>query len=360
MTNELHLRHAPSITAEACAWIAQLETGKLTPEDLAAFREWMARSPAHRIEIRRLAKLSADINVLAGMAPVLEEVVKKHRSTIDKGYRQTWPKNFMIAVALLLVVVISGAYVGFFQEKSFFLAPALVITAVGEYREVTLSDGTVMALNTDTRVEVDYSNQRRKVRLLKGEAHFHVAHNPLRPFVVYAGEKSVRAVGTTFSVVNLPKKFGVMVVEGKVEVAETTVIHPSLPSAIKTKEVSLVPVSRPIQLAAGESVTYADSISKKTIEKVPQREIQRRLSWQDGFLDFSDTPLSDVVDELSRYTTMNIEIIDPELNKIKFGGIFRIDDLPGFFDVVQSNFHINVSYLANDTVQLSSDKNNSG
>src|SRR5258708_24248903 len=98
-----------------------------------------------------------------------------------------------------------GVIVAFYFLRPQILLLSLVespyyATAIGERKPVTLTDGSKVLLNTDSRIQIDYSAEQRIVRLLQGEAFFEVAHNRARPFLVYAGANVVRAVGTAFSV----------------------------------------------------------------------------------------------------------------------------------------------------------------
>jgi len=358
MTEDFLSDKRPDLVTEACAWIAQLETGDLTSEDLAAFREWMARSPAHQQEIRRLAYLSRDVNILTEMAEPLKVAAARQRALMKKDILTSkWGHlRYMtasICVALLLVL-------GFFfiaGRDSPSPDPVLITTAVGSHRDVKLSDGTVLKLNTDSEVKIEYDADRRKVNLLKGEAFFQVTHNPDRPFIVYAGGKSVRAVGTAFVVRFLPKKFEVTVTEGQVELLNAAELTQDnrldLPEMGSLEGAGAAPLISSLQLKAGESISYMDSVQTEAIEIISQREIRRKLSWQEGLLDFSQTPLVDVIDDLSRYTSLKIEISDPELRDLKFGGIFRVDELQALFDALETTFDIKVEYLENDIVRLS-------
>ncbi|WP_292295098.1 FecR/PupR family sigma factor regulator, partial [Marivita sp.] len=75
------------ITGDACAWLAQLETGELTPADRDAFREWMHRNPLHVREIRRLAALSKNLNVLTGMTDSLEQANDHYEFVLKRRER---------------------------------------------------------------------------------------------------------------------------------------------------------------------------------------------------------------------------------------------------------------------------------
>jgi transmembrane sensor len=99
-------------------------------------------------------------------------------------------------------------------------------TAIGEQAAVGLPDGSSFDLNTNSRVWVDYSKRARVVYLERGEAFFKVAHDPLRPFWVHAGDRRVRAVGTAFNVYLRPRGAEVTVREGTVNVVNSTMESP--------------------------------------------------------------------------------------------------------------------------------------
>src|SRR5690606_10548060 len=67
-------------------------------------------------------------------------------------------------------------------------------TKVGDQEKITLADGSIVTLNTASRIEARMNGQERTVRLLEGEAFFEVAHDASRPFRVYAGDGVTEAV----------------------------------------------------------------------------------------------------------------------------------------------------------------------
>ncbi|HYG28420.1 MAG TPA: FecR domain-containing protein, partial [Caulobacteraceae bacterium] len=93
-------------------------------------------------------------------------------------------------------------------------------TALGERRVVALEDGSRVELNTDSRIEVAYAEDQRRIVLLKGEALFEVAKDPSRPFVVMANGAEVRAIGTAFNIRLREKLVELTVTEGVVSVKE--------------------------------------------------------------------------------------------------------------------------------------------
>src|SRR6185312_14687788 len=95
-------------------------------------------------------------------------------------------------------------------------------THVGELQHVTLEDGSIISLNTDSEVRVRYSSRYRHVDLTRGEALFKVAKNKEKPFDVEAGSTTVRAVGTSFSVrlheAGTNERVDVVVSEGRIAI----------------------------------------------------------------------------------------------------------------------------------------------
>ncbi len=333
------------IIAEASAWLAQLESGDLSGADLAAFREWMGRSPAHAKEMRAMAALSRRLSVLTEMAEPLARA-----ASADSGLRRLRARRtfgFAAAASMAMALVIA---VGFFFAPTVFIPraaePALYETAVGEYRLVRLSDGTTMKLNTDTKIEVDYGDAMRRVQLLKGEAVFNVARNPERPFVVYSGETAAEAIGTSFIVRLRQQVTELSVIEGVVSFAKVVQAAKGKTGGAKPaqgrEEIEKPQRERPaVILKAGEALTSAQIPAAPSAEEavpvavIAPRELQRKLSWTDGVFDFSDTPLQEVVDEINRYNPMQVEIADAELRAMKFGGIFETSDPEALLEALE-------------------------
>ena len=340
------------IASEACAWIAQLESGALTPQDLSAFREWVGRSPRHAAEIRRIARLAEDVNLLAGMAEPLSEAIDVYRPLLAaerRRHRQRW-----LAAAAVVVLAIGAVLMSTVMRNA---PPMLLTTAMGEYRTVELADGSEVKLNSNSQLEVHYTRDMRRVRLLKGEVYFTVAHDASAPFVVFAQEKYVRAVGTEFAVRMTGRDLEVLVTSGVVEVNEAAASSRQTGSA---SPMTATPSSMaPMMLRAGQGVTV--SLEQDLRPAVPEtivvhseREIQRTLAWREGLLDFSRTPLKDVVAEVSRHTALQIEIADPALGELKFDGMFRVGQVDQLLQALGDTFNVNVERIDANHVRLSS------
>lgn len=226
-----------------------------------------------------------------------------------------------IAVALLLLP---------FQSYE-----ASYLTAVGQSEEILLPDDSVITLNTDSELTVSYSNAERRVTLARGEAHFDIATAPERPFIVVAASGTVRAVGTAFNVYLKDDLVEVMVTEGVVEV---------LPSGQQ------LAAGRPKTLSRGQKLEYRETI--RSVSKVDQNEIARRLAWQDGMLDFQGETLAEVIEEAGRYTSTQITIADPEAESLTVFARVRAGDVNGLLEFIESNNPVAVHWVAPRHVEI--------
>lgn len=340
-----------TVEAEACAWIAQLDGDQPpSPEDAAALREWINRSPLHRAELERLSELWGDMNILTELAIPLD---KPQGNQAGGGLRWLFTRiatrGRAIVAATTLMAGIAAVFAFWLQNESNSPINLVYSTVVGEQRLATLPDGSVIDLNTDTQIEVDYDRERRKIRLLRGQAHFNVAHNPNRPFVVYASTGRVRAVGTAFSVRLRGTDIEVTVTEGAVALE-------SVEYAATSSGSNDVRFPKPAEelavLQAGQSTTFSQEVD--VIRSMEEAEMARKLSWRDGMLVFSGESLEYVVEEVSRYTPISIEFSDPELRDLRIGGYFKVGETEALFEALESNFGVQVSYISDEFVQLSS------
>ena len=322
------------IVSEACAWFAQLESGDMSGADLAALREWMNRSPAHAREIRAIADLSGQLSVLTELAPALEQSAGVGHSL--RKPRRTFGSFVPAMAAALTLVVATGVVLStvFFGGDR---GPEIYKTAIGEYQTIKLADGTEVSLNTDSQIEVDFNKEERRVRLINGEVLFDVASNPKRPFVVYSDTAVAEAVGTSFVVRLRNAVTELAVVEGIVAFAKLPdSLDISLPLPAPESQDTVKPEPALIEkviVKAGQAITSSDLEAEavlpaaQELSVLTERDLQRRLSWTDGFLEFSETPLEDVIEELTRHNNITVEITDPGLESMRLGGIFRTGDV---------------------------------
>lgn len=208
-------------------------------------------------------------------------------------------------------------------------------TGVGERRVVALRDGSSVTLNTASTVEVAYTDAERRVRLVRGEALFDVAHDAARPFLVDAGSARFRALGTAFNVRLRPDVVELTVTEGVVGVAA------------REGEVA-VPVAARIA-AGGGAVVRSGAVAPTALD---DQRLRQRTAWQEGVLEFDGESLAQVVGEFNRYRRQPIVIGDARLESLRIGGRFEVDEADKFLAALTSSFPIEVIDTADGGVLL--------
>ena len=359
---------------EAVEWLVKLDADtEPTEDELQALKEWMGRSPAHAKEIKSLNEFTGKLLVLTELNIPLIKPLAKPPSTVRTVFLgRTWAMAASMAgLALLLQLVLFPD--GFSGKVQFDDTNGYYASAMGKSTSVPLPDGSLVVLNTNSRIKVEYTDQNRNIHLIQGEAHFEVAKNKDRPFRVFAGKGRVQAVGTAFTVYLRKEDVDVLVTEGKVELAVLSSVTETAQTQSTANSLNLndsksptlymaLPVEQLGLLEAGEGVTV--HISQKSLTKSesssPQVKVMndkqrnRRDTWRQGFVLFTGETLEDVIAEIGRYSPVEIEIIDPKLKKIRIGGQFRVDDLEGLFETLEFSFGLNIELLDNKRVVISS------
>jgi transmembrane sensor len=317
---------APSVKAireQAAHWVVQLNDRDLNDAEREAFHQWLLLGPRHTEEFRAHTAIVA----LARELPhgTADDDAKPHRRAIQwvkssspgalaipsaRRPTQRQPRGLglpgLVAAALLAL-----APTGWFAAGFMGLLPTSYTSGTGEVRTVILEDGSVVYLNTRTRLRWLGDAHDRRVALLEGEAFFNVVHDAARPFRVMLDKSEIRVLGTQFDVYR--KKSGdtvVTVLEGNVEVRDPGE-QSSRPAWQRELHANQQIVFRPIGL----------------IRDVHLASALNAVKWREGVLQLQDEPLPDMLDELTRYTDRRILIRDPRLAELHVGGAFSVRDV---------------------------------
>ncbi len=202
-------------------------------------------------------------------------------------------------------------------------------TAFGERETVTLSDGTVIELNTRTSLSVHMSTRERRVVLEDGEAYFTVAHEEERPFIVNAKGGHIRDIGTQFSVYTQEDRVLVAVKEGSVHISLDESEHQD----------SNVTHSR--QLTAGVRMAYTHTGRWTEVERIDSHMI---AAWREGKIVFEGMALNEAIQEIKRYWPEQIILADTSLADTEVRGVIDIKNLAEFFQALPSMLPVQVTH----------------
>jgi len=237
-------------------------------------------------------------------------------------------------------------------------------TAIGEQKIVYLADGSIVHVDTNTTVKTSLTKKFRSVELISGKAFFSVAHEPDRPFIVKAGELSIRALGTEFAVYKKEKgEVSISVSKGRVQVIpedekQISVSKKAVPVLVKQKE--------PVQKLVAEKSDTHLALSKKILGPGQKMEVDKQKAeyvikpvdvkidnaWQEGRLNFQNKPLSDVIEELNRYVDRKITIGDNSLKNINVNVYFKIKNRKDFITTLSRAFPVISHTVSNGKIVL--------
>jgi transmembrane sensor len=330
MSEIVKLRTRTDIDEEAAAWIWRMDSAAVAASDRQAFEAWLRQDPRHR---RAAAELSTVWGALDGLAEAKRGEKIATFTNTAKPPLSGHPHRWWFAAAAMAAAVVGGAI--WLQQGS---ELQTVATAVGQQRNVTLSDGSIVTLNTNTIVETNLRRRTREIYLRKGEAHFQVAHDRSRPFLVHAGDAVVRAVGTAFEVhVLADQHVDVVVNEGRVEVQAAL---PAPVSENPSAPVRPAAATTVRALIAGERLSTAGH--EYVVTPITARQLSSELAWREGAIIFDGEPLSEAIAEIERYTDARIIVSDPQIAAMRVGGRFRTGDVQEFFDALQTALPVSI------------------
>jgi len=292
---------------EASRWLLRLQSEAVSAEDHAAFEAWYRAGPENAETFDALAEAVDRLRQLRGRIP-------KDLEPSDGAFSRSRRTILAVAAGGALAASITG-FAWYVAAAPWGGESLTFETALGVQRQVKLADGSQIELNTGTRLDVRMSPARRHVKLARGEALFTVAHEAQRPFEVEAAGHVLRAVGTVFSVRVDANAAALLVIEGRVSVAPAGGGMPQLVSAAQR----------------------FDLANARTTALSP-KDIERRLAWRRGMLDFDGIPLGDVVAEVERYTGARFTFADPALADLPMATYFRAADLDGFISRLEMSY----------------------
>ena len=331
---------------QASRWVARHERG-LSEDEKRAFGQWLSESPANEACFFEHQVAWAGFDFMDEWKPAyssppnpdLFEAKSKRRMSgfIPFG---GFAAAILLGLWLFQLSVLNNGdqqnLVGrTYQSRS--------------YEKHFLEDGSSFYLFPGSEVRVAFSKSERTIEFVRGEAHFSVAHDPDRPFVVQSRIGRVTALGTVFSVRQDTASWEVYVTEGKVKVDESESDRPVSPNeAAFTAE-----------LVAGQKIVQKlseDTFSPR-IEAVTSNELKEKLAWKDQIIDMVSAPLEEILHEFRRFNSREVIIIDDDLKRLRMTVAIKPDNLQDFIDLLELSEGVNAIETLTGSILLSRSSN---
>ena len=301
---------APRAAREAAQWLVRLRDGPLNRAEQQAFEAWRDSHPDH-LEAWRRAELVCQ--TLAVVPPSLRQPSQPSHAQRDRR----------ASISHLAVLIACAAPPLWLAGKSeaWLSWRAGISTATGEIRHMTLADGTQLALNTASAVDIAFDGARRLVTLHAGEIHLATAADP-RPLLVRSGNGSVCAIGTRFGVRHdaslLSARTQVSVTDGAVEIVPADGVH----------------AARIVKRG------WQTSFDNQSI--APDTPVAAAASgWLQGVLIAERMPLGELLAQLARYRR-GVLRCDPAVARLPVDGIFQLKDTDRILALLQLSLPVQV------------------
>ncbi|WP_446809838.1 FecR family protein [Methylomonas sp. 2BW1-5-20] len=300
---------------QAIGWLVCLRDDSLSDEQLDAFADWLARDPSHAEALAAVENLFSDMvaagSLLTAATPETPRpmaVCHAAKRPRPKVSRSAGPYRPWLAAGLGMAAVCLLAIGLIMPRQSLLFSDYLsdYRTQTGEIRDIQLSDGSRMLMNTNSAIYVDYTADVRRIVLLHGQVRFTVAKDGRRPFEVKTDELTVRALGTVFEVYKAAAE------QTLVTVQEHTVAVLANKDSRRADSVTV---------AEGQGLSYKAGLPLPH----PQAASLEQTAWQQHRLVINDRPLAELVSELERYRFGRIFLADAALKNLRVTGVFSLD-----------------------------------
>lgn len=298
----------PRAAREAAQWLVRLQAGTPSRRDQEAYQAWRASDPAHELASQRAEMVCHAL----GMVPpsvamrILDRPLRTDRRAAVKA----------LAVLIATAPLAWGGYRTVpWQEWS-----AGARTGRGEIRRMTLDDGTLLVLDTDTSADILFDGATRLVHLHAGEICIETAPDsvhPARPFVVRSAHGRVRAIGTRFTV-RSGERTQVGVTQGAVEIQPGRARQPAC------------------VIRAGYQGSFDDDAISAPVPLPPFAD-----AWSKGVLVADNTPLRAVLDQLGRYRHGLIRC-HPSLVALPVTGTYQLKDPERILQLLQDTLPLRI------------------
>jgi transmembrane sensor len=333
------------ILEEAAEWLVEFNSGDPDSAARRRFDAWLRASPEHLRAYLELLPVWEDgallppppgnpsVDELIAMGQRAEANVVAIGAHADANVVNTRGRRsrpvLAIAASLLFICMAGGLTWLYLTHGSY-------STGIGEQRSLVLEDGSTINLNAHSRVRVRFSAGTRAIELIEGQALFHVAKNPARPFIVSIGRTQVRAVGTQFDVNRRKRGTTVTVVEGTVAV--DAVASPSRETPGESQKL----------LNAGEQITVGGPAAPHTV----RANVATATAWTQRRLVFDASTLGEVVEEFNRYNTRRLVLRDRALESFPITAAFSSPDPASLVRFLEAQPTLRI-VMTSDEVEIS-------
>jgi transmembrane sensor len=345
-----------AVAQQATEWLTAHRQGDLSARERSDYLQWLKASPRHIEAYLKLVEMTGKLpEAFSGLDLDLDELVREAEQARTAAVYSPFPDRVaaggaevprarrrpVLVAAFVFAVAVAVGLAAFLNTDRTAGARTVTVPA-DQQRTITLEDGSVARLDSNTKLRIVFSHTRRLIELSEGQGLFTVMHDARRPFIVRAAGQDIVALGTQFDVSHRNQHIEVTVVEGRIEIigmpAEQAVDAPrsSLPAPT-------------LQLGAGQQVHLSDG---GTLSPPMLVDAAAATAWTERVVSFADSSLESVAAGFSRHTGARISIEDASLRDYKVNGVFQAYDLESFVGYLEQLPGVVVTRGPNDELRV--------
>lgn len=297
-----------------------------------ALEAWLSVSAEHVAAYQRVQSMWQQFNVetIAGAKPLIESNLA---ATAFLNKKKSGKKAAKSMTAILVIGATAALAYHFQQTRPTWVAQYQ--TPIGQQHTIDLPDHSKLVMNTDTIITVRYSQRQREIVLEQGELYVQVAKDKHRPLVVSTADGTATALGTQFSVYRKHAQ------------------HSGTQVAVTESQVKACGLQRWYQLGATHCVVVSagefTNITQQHVAPVQPVDISEVNAWVDGKLVFDNTPLTNVIAQLQRYSATPITL-SPKIAQFRVSGVFPASNIGRSLEMLANRLPIQIEQTAQGTV----------
>lgn len=264
--------------SEAQAWVVRLASGEMTAEEVLRFKAWRQADPAHDAAFAEERALWRELGRL--------------RRPVRRA--AAWRGVALAAAACVALAILTPEL--WLRLRADLRSGAAVTSTM-------LPDGSQVSLDAGSAIAIAFTEQERRIILLRGGAWFSVQQEAARPFRVAARGGVTEDIGTAFAVSIRDEDVRVAVSSGRVAVAS--------PEA-----------APPLPVGEGEQVRYSPGQPAVRLGTMPADAV---AAWRQGQIVLANADLETAVATIARYRSEPVFLTGGSAGTRPISAVFRTD-----------------------------------
>lgn len=312
------------------------------------WERYILQHPEQQDTIARAKRL---FQILTGNKKPVNQQIERLRTVLNTDMAKTSTSWNRLSTYLQIAAGI--AIVGFsylwYTNRQDNLPETIEIAAVeqvfhtpkGEKKTFTLLDGTVVTLNSDSKLQIDaeFGKSNRQV-FLEGEAYLDVKKDKDKPFILHTNEFDIRVLGTSFNVKSYPEELSseALLIEGLIELKSkgknenSIIIKPNQKVTIYKNE--LLPTPKVTVNKTPKSKADVKEIAIQDISNDVNNEV-KDIVWKENKLAMVDQNFNELKGILERWYNINVTLVGEHIGDYRFTGTFREENIDQVLKALQ-------------------------